>query len=821
MLPSGLLRQLIDLDESLTRAFPTRDLILEWMVGEVLTLEDTRMSRLFPLAIERQHDLLSRTELAYFERATASRFRALGCHRWISLLELTTREMKEELVWSADDIRSLVALLVDATFEIGTTHSPVPRPDTVLLPTHAHLTTGDIGTDGLDLLDRIPHDAPLRQLLPALLTHRYSHVPTAVLPIRLTTRLPVTEWEAFLDLTITDLLNINNVGRTSVSELWNRLVTLASTVEPRVKPRGEQVPDAFDARPDRSITGWSDQRIGIAPILDWAIIERGMNTLGEVVGIRLTDPPPSLIARWTHATSSSLNHPTTDAAALLLEQLVESGGSYARQILELRHSARIGRATLESVGDVVGVTRERVRQVEKKFLTQCEEHLTSENVWPLAARVEDIRRLLGVACRVGSERFELAASRARHGVDPDLRSAAENLVFHLAGPYTVEREWLFRKGSEISSHDSLTRALLPGGGVTPAEQTQLADSLGLHHDQLELLRSEGLPELSCDGRFFHRTTTLGELAIAYLEHHQREATTDELVSVLQVKSPNERSARNALFLEERIHRTRKDHWALTEWGRRRYSTIHELMLDAIDDAGGLVSLDRLTAELHESFGVSATSIRMIAERPLFVLLDGMIRRRHSGEPVDVSTSVNPTVLRHTALGAVAWRFTIDRDIVRGSGRKIPGALAAWLDIDPDSGRAVSVDERTVTLSWSAGVPAIGSLRHLVTDHGGSEGDVAVIVFHEEGWGECRILSQELIENDPIRSVALLLGAPMTAIDEDPLAAMAVELNVVARTAASMLTRCAASLRAHDDGLCLSALERVNGQAHGDHESNLA
>ena len=109
-------------------------------------------------------------------------------------------------------------------------------------------------------------------------------------------------------------------------------------------------------------------------------------------------------------------------------------------------------------------------------------------------------------------------------------------------------------------------------------------------------------------------------------------TFDAIHSAVGFDTPP-RSLRNAMLSEPRLMRRGKDTFGLRVWGGEEYTGIYDELEQAIERAGGAVSLDWVLETFEREFGVSKASVRAYAGDARFITRPGgMLSMRGPGDP---------------------------------------------------------------------------------------------------------------------------------------------------------------------------------------------
>jgi hypothetical protein len=243
---------------------------------------------------------------------------------------------------------------------------------------------------------------------------------------------------------------------------------------------------------------------------------------------------------------------------------------------------------------------------------------------------------------------------------------------------------------------------LTSSGLLPAVQS-------FWRDQIGKIRN-------VEGNWLLWTRTVTDKAARILAIWGHSATPEEIVNAID-EAHDMRATRSRLFEDERFTRVDKTRVGLRSWELEEYSTIAEEMGQEIDRLGGTANLGSLIAALVGRFHLREASIRVYVNAPMFVLEGDTIRRRTNTDAHDAVAAVTDTAGCYP-LGpdALAWRLDVSTDTLRGSGRLMPAAIAAWLGVMPGGRRSLTADGGTVGVTWpetSPTGPSIGSIRFLV------------------------------------------------------------------------------------------------------------
>jgi hypothetical protein len=464
-------------------------------------------------------------------------------------------------------------------------------------------------------------------------------------------------------------------------------------------------------------------------------------------------------------------------------------------------------ATLEVIGQEMGISRERVRQLEVRGRALVDTVLASPELAPLCWKIVDLRSWVGLAAPV---------SEVRQRYDADLRpervgNATEALwlFVYLAGPYVREGGWLLS-----------TRDASPATGELVAE---LADPYGVLGDRDVLkakLREARVSDRFCDAWIdacpFIRSVGatyvwwrggIVSKSEALLAALGRPASPEELVELIG-EGHNLQGARNQLFDAASMVRCSKDEVSLADWGLEEYTGIADAIALELESRGGSARVAELARDISARFKVAESSVHLFAQTPKFVLEDGIVRVRREDEPY--VTSRRPAdesrVYRGDGTGEYVFRLPVDEDMMRGSGRPLPVGLAAALGARPGGiGQRLYGTQGSIAISWSsasANGPSLGSVRAIADAVHAALGDELVLRLKAQAVERVSVV--RAMDGTPEERLAGLLALPPEAIANGGLDAIAHRIWQPAGLTAEQLAVAAEARREHDIAALLRA-----------------
>ena len=515
-------------------------------------------------------------------------------------------------------------------------------------------------------------------------------------------------------LTVQQLLRVPNFGRKSLGDL---LFTLEDFLKECIRNGSASPHHATEgtgtgtatAPPEETPSPWDRAGQLLRPLLATAAELHGVKTLADALNPQVRRlasrmGSASVIGgvNIDHVTNGTLGLAAATARrlALTLDQTSET----ERTIVEHR-LLRTRRITLEEVGTQVGVTRERIRQVQARIERRIHNAL-GRGLRIIASALKE---------QLGHMVEEVEVERRIETLLPDDEGLA-NLLFRQA--LIDEMGFALDNGVYV---DRRAREILEELGT---DARRLADDVGLV-DEEQLIAT--LPDEDWH-RFwpwlrerirFHdlygalglRDTAKARTKAALLSIG-RPATREEIGSVCGFE---EGRVSAHLSNVPSVVRADKERWGLREWIDDEYDGIVGEIIQRIEEDGGATTTERLLSELPSKFDVSPSSVRAYMQTSKFVIRDGYIslasassvRLRDLGDVIDGRD--------HT--GAPYWTFPLEARYFDGySVTGIPPELAKALGCAPDAGERVQIENlpdcRDLSISWRLASTTGASLGYL-------------------------------------------------------------------------------------------------------------
>ncbi len=459
---------------------------------------------------------------------------------------------------------------------------------------------------------------------------------------------------------------------------------------------------------------------------NWALSETDSLTFGEAISHVLSETSTS--ESWQAIAEFELKQATPQPSSPYM--ILESWGSQlpAREsyIFETRIARFNAVHTLQDMGSHLGISRERVRQLEKRVRKKLSILLQSEEARPIRWRAETIRKRIGVAAPL---------AKVENLLSPLVRQKDyRGIVLGIAGPYDFIDKWLVLKSANSSDPSRKIREMSDEVGFIDIPlATKELRSWGLDSSLNKewLLRDGKIRNL--DGRLVRWDGSIGDKLISALAHIGRPTTTEALLEFVQ-ENRAKTSAHNALSVDPRTARVSRTEWALESWGFSSYSGIAQSIRQILAHSEKPVSIEEVVSRLSREFGMREGSVRAYCHAPMFIAEDGAIRLRGSGELYEYNNASLRDARGVFALGPhrVALLIETDNELLRGSGRALTQAAGAILGVHINESLSFQSREGSSLMitfpDTSIMGPSLGSLRTVALEAGAKTGEVLTIIL---------------------------------------------------------------------------------------------
>ncbi len=564
--------------------------------------------------------------------------------------------------------------------------------------------------------------------------------------LRLATQEEEVEGRLQRTLTAGDVLAYRNAGVMVLLELL-AVVEGSRRIKPPAVPGGvdQQTaqPDGPPADGAAPMPGPLADLLGAAREFGGATnlreaLDLDLGSLAERTGLATELNAVRLSALWV---GESMSH----AASLLAEtEAMQSELTpHAETILQHRLFRR-QQATLAELGELRGVTRERVRQVESKLKRRIEARLgrlvrivsgaVAKRIDPIAQPEEVDRQLRAV--------FE---DRNHAAVPLACRMLRNRLGYRVKGELDLNED----AAKTVTELRSFARAKQDDAGLLDEEalRSRLADPSWTEHWDL-LIQACGFHRI--DGLLGLRNTKKARVKAAVLNIGE-VASREEIAARCGLPRQRTVSYLSALPSVARADRTR---WGLTEWIDDVYEGVANEILQRIDEDGGATRIERVLDELPRLFGATEATVRAYLAAPQFEVRNGWV---HRADPSAVRLRpLDDAIDGRDERGRPWWSFQVKADYFKGySLAGLPPEIARELGCPPNGRIEVRLAEpsncRPLSLNWrltSLTGPNLGYLSKPLERLRTQPGDRVQLILLGDGSVELRRDGRPTSPSDP-------------------------------------------------------------------------
>ena len=462
----------------------------------------------------------------------------------------------------------------------------------------------------------------------------------------------------------------------------------------------------------------------------WALSETDAKTVEEAISSVGNSRSP--MASWRTVTGMELtelaeipNHPYDIIDSWVADLPEREGYIFRNRVAQI-----CGNHTLQQLAKDLGITRERVRQLEKRVLSKFSSLTRKAVASPIKWRIETISQIAGTAAPLGQVEHVLHPAEGQ----TDYRF----ILLRLAGPYEITGDWVVLRsavdndptGEVCEMADELG---FIDQGLAERELTRWGLDPAYHREWLT--RTGRIREFN--GRLARWEGSIGDKLIIGLADLRRPATVDTLLDYVQ-EDRSKGSALNALSGDHRVVKVNRTEWALASWGLPEYSSIAMSIRNLVSESGGPVYIEEVITRIQNSFGAAEGSIRAYCYAPMFVVEGGWIRLRSDLDTVKYPNASSRAVRGVFALGPsrVSLLVEVNEDLLRGSGRSIPLVVGAILQVPVNQELTFSNENGvsiTVTYPETSFLgPAMGSARSLAESVGARLGQYLTVILDRCG-----------------------------------------------------------------------------------------
>lgn len=503
----------------------------------------------------------------------------------------------------------------------------------------------------------------------------------------------------------------------------------------------------------------------LSEIAQWGRDEMGLTTLGQALDRASQEPVrPGTVAD----AATALKETRLDAITGEVSERYDLAGALgrllscdpaARPVVEKRLFAGASKLTLDALGRELGITRERVRQIEVRAKETMATLLGDPRYAVVLRAAERLRRRLGEC--IGISELPEEVQWALEMTDPPTVDHAmqARLVLSVAGRYELHEGWLIR-GSSSAFVEQSRRVVeeVLSQGPTPQEE------LHAHLGSLGIPESEQsswlLGVCRCrhfDGIVVPWTGSMADKAERVLTIRGEPLSPEEIAEALGGEL-NRRSLMGQIQGDKRFLRRGLKLYGLRSWGGEEYTSIQDEIAEEIERQGGAATLDHLLRTLCEQFGVAEASVRAYAtEAPFVQMSDGRVAIGKGDAQVKL-VAIEDTRGCFRAGSHWLLRVPVDYDVLRGSGRSVPPGVVQHIGLRPGERRHIVTPTGELLVRYGRQA-TVGSLRRAALSLDCEEGDVLFVEFTSDKTASFRASYRAQInETDGLARLAQEVGA---------------------------------------------------------------
>jgi hypothetical protein len=591
----------------------------------------------------------------------------------------------------------------------------------------------------------------------------------------------ISSISALLQCSFLDLAETRNAGTKTVKEIVHALAE--EVIDSLLKDQSDLVsPDLISAMQEDSLA----QDLSDGERRDLSLVQAAINQPSDPLQVAY-----SQLASWSYLVGAQDQPLLADdaldtapdrvrrARASLLEtravDIAPHGSSTiaevldsllglldSRQMIALRlRTFASEQATLDEIGKSLGVTRERVRQMQNKALEEIESLLAGD-YFMVREVCEAMKTRIGVVCPIDLilEEFPALAQPVKCVDAPAWR-----VLDRLDDGFEIRDGWAAVPSVDAvlaSTREVVERDALVSGYArveTVGRDVHLIDESEREH-LFNWLEYAGCVVL--DDAVAMAPLSIPASVWIVLRRAGEPLSFERIMEQLPIdRAPS--SVRNVLAVDERFVRTNRDEFGLAEWGLEEYSGIRDMIQRALDESGGEILLEVLVEQLTQRFSVAEASVRAYAQGHPFMVRNGLVRVRDS---TNAGSLKRPTSVKRVYRGKGEWlmRWQLTEDHARGSGYSMPSPLAAAIGLQPGQSLDLPSPVETQSVYWTGLQPAIGSVRRLMEKDDLQPGDWIFVSIADDGFFSLRKVADTSTLTGVGRALALVGRDPAPATD---------------------------------------------------------
>lgn len=537
-------------------------------------------------------------------------------------------------------------------------------------------------------------------------------------------------------LSVEEILDWKNFGAATVSTVLQILADQAVTdaVAPKRDAEDEDILRVSGAQ--SSPQGPPDLVVHASIVDDLRVVAEWLALVGLPDTLLLTQtlpigtPPNVVRARKRLEVVTSTRVLGADRAldaAGILDESIRKLDDRAVGILRDRMFAD-SPLTLDAIGATLGVTRERVRQIESKARSALLADLSHAGRGPLASLAEAAQSTIHDVLPLAALLEEIPSL---NNLVVSVQQPAWRVLDRLDDSYEIEDGWCASPTVEAARTATATQIeeFVDSYGVAPLASLDFIDIEPA--ERKRTITAEWLEYCGylIDGdHLFTRIQSVQDYAASILSVVGSPLSSDDIIARFTVER-SVRSLRNALAKDDRFTRVDRDRWGLTEWGLDTYSDIRSLIREELAKNGGRVALDPIVDKITSKYSVSRGSVVTYASSAPFETNDGMVQLATSPRGVRKTPHQTRRMFRRPEGWAV--RVKVTKDHLRGSGSVAPTAVAAILNLQPGQTLQLESLLGQQMIAWTGVQPSFGTIRRFLLERDTAAGSDVFLIINDD------------------------------------------------------------------------------------------
>lgn len=319
----------------------------------------------------------------------------------------------------------------------------------------------------------------------------------------------------------------------------------------------------------------------------------------------------------------STEKPVLNTESIVQEILASIEREREREIIARRFGLFDRKETLEQIGELLGITRERVRQLEKSVMTRLR---TASHELPhiteVATALTETLTSLGQTARIATLGAELTAENSRTDqsrlaflaeLAPGIAAVSEDDNFYAAAGTENVHDTATIKKEVASLVDTIKKA------GTPTEAKEMAKQAGLTSEQYATALASISKQLATlNGRWglvkwpTVNPKNIRDKIYVILAENGKHMHFNEIAEAIKAsdfkrKDVTTQAIHNELIKDKRFVLIGRGIYALREWGYKK-GTVADIISEVLREAGEPLHRDEIVKRVLKSRFVKETTI---------------------------------------------------------------------------------------------------------------------------------------------------------------------------------------------------------------------